>query len=180
MKKFRTYTMIALSVLMGMSLVSCGSTSSATKKEKKSIVLQEGDNATLTVDEDYTTITLPVEQTASDMALYETDVMGYLSASNAPISTDGRTWDTFPIYYYLHNSSDWLFQGVYANPEEIQMTRVKQIRIANRRKYLRDFVDQMPFLANSKQKKVDDSFQNEVRFGSQYYYFVEIVLKDPR
>jgi hypothetical protein len=38
----------------------------------------------------------------------------------------------------------------------------------------------MPLLANSKQKKVDDSFQNEVRFGSQYYYFVEIVLKDPR
>ena len=62
----------------------------------------------------------------------------------------------------------------------MQMSKVKQIRIANRRKYLRDFVDQMPLMANSKQKKVDDSFQNEVRFGSQYYYFVEIVLKDPR
>ena len=180
MKKFRFYSMMLLSVLMGISLVSCGSTGSATKKEKKAIVLQEGDKATLEVGEDYTTITLPIEQTAEDMALYETDVMGYLSASNAPISTDGRTWDTFPIYYYLHNSNDWLFQGIYSNPEEIQMTKVKQIRIANRRKYLRDFADQMPMLTNSKQKKVDDSFQNEVRFGTQYYYFVEIILKDPR
>ena len=179
MKKLRTYSMIALSLLMGVSMVSCGSTG-ATTKEKKKIVLQEGDKATLTVDDDYTTITLPIEQTSEDLEFYSTDVMGYLSNSNAPISTDGRTWDTFPIYYYLHNSSDWLFQGVYANPEEIQMTRVKQIRVANRRKYLRDFVDQMPMLANSKQKKVDDSFQNEVRFGTQYYYFVEIVLKDPR
>lgn len=180
MKKIRLYSMMLLSLVMGASLVSCGSTGSATKKEKKTIVLQEGDKATLTVDDDYTTITLPEAQTTEDLAFYETDIMGYLSKSNAPISTDGSTWESYRIYYYMHNSKEWLYQGVYSTPQEIQMSRVKKIRIANRRKYLREFVDQMPLLANSKEKKNDDSFQNELSFGSTYYIFIDVELKDQR
>ena len=171
--------MMLLSLVMGVSLVSCGS-SSGTAKEKKTIALQEGDHATLTVDEKYTVIELPTEQTAEDMALYETDIMGYLSKSNAPISTDGNTWDSYGIYYYMHNSKEWLHQGVYSTPQEIQMTRVKKIRIANSRMRLREFVDEMPYLANSKEKKSDEGFQNEVSFGSTYYIFIDIELKDQR
>ena len=169
--------MMFLSLMMGATLVSCGSTG-ATKKEKQTIILQEGDKATLTVEEDYTTITLPESQTTDDMAFYETDVMGYLSKSNAPISTDGRQWESYGIYYYLHNSNDWLHQGNYSHPEEIQMSKVKSIRIANRRKRLREFVDQMPYLANSKEMRNDQNFQDEVSFGSNYYIFIDITLKD--
>lgn len=179
MKQIRFYSVLFLSFLMGVSFTSCGSTGTATK-EKKTIVLQEGDNATLTVADDYTTIVLPQEQTSQDMALYETDVMGYLSKSNAPISTDGDRWESYAIYYYMHDSKDWLHQGIYSTPQEIQMSRVKSIRIANSRKRLREFVDQMPFLANSKEKKSDQGFQDEVQFGNTYYIFIDITLKDQR
>ncbi|MBR5159880.1 MAG: hypothetical protein IKW84_09920 [Bacteroidaceae bacterium] len=177
MKQIRFYSMMFLSLMMGAVLVSCGSTG-ATKKEKQTIILQEGDKATLEVDEDFTTITLPEAQTAEDMDFYQTDVMGYLSKSNAPISTDGKQWESYSIYYYLHNSSDWLHQGNFSHPEEIQMSRVKSIRIANRRKRLREFVDLMPYLRDSKEKRSDQSFQDEVSFGSNYYIFIDITLKD--
>ena len=58
------------------------------------------------------------------------------------------------------------------------MTKVKSIRIANGRKRLREFVDEMPYLRDSKEKKSDQSFQDEISFGSTYYKFIEIVLKD--
>ena len=105
-------------------------------------------------------------------------LQGYLLKSNAQISTDGGTWDNDRIYYYLHNSKEWLHQGVYANPYELEMTKVKSIRIANSRKRLREFVDEMPLLANSKEKKSDQGFQDEISFGNSYYIFIEIVLKD--
>jgi hypothetical protein len=36
----------------------------------------------------------------------------------------------------------------------------------------------MPLLANSKEKKADQGFQDEIEFGSSYYIFIEIVLND--
>lgn len=177
MKRIKFATLIAMSLMMGaVTLSSCGSTGSATKQ--KGIVLQEGDNATLTNENGYTTIVMPLEKTADDLALYDTDVLGYLLKSNAPISTDGGTWDNDRIYYYLHNSREWLHLGNYEHPYEVEMTKVKSIRISNNRLRLREFVDQMPLLANSKEKKSDNGFQDEVSFGSSYYYFVEIVLND--
>ena len=83
------------------------------------------------------------------------DVLGYLLKSNAQITTDGGTWGNDRIYYYLHNSKEWLHMGVYANPYEMEMTKVKSIRIGNRRQRLRDFVDLMPLKANSKEMKSD-------------------------
>ncbi len=177
MKKMRFASIMSLALVAGaMMFTSCGSTGSATKQ--KGIVLQEGDNATLTNENGYTTITMPVEKTAEDLALYDTDVLGYLLKSNAPISTDGDTWDNDRIYYYMHNSKEWLHLGNYEHPYEIEMTKVKSIRISNNRLRLREFVDQMPYLANSKEKKSDNSFQDEVSFGSSYYYFIEIVVND--
>lgn len=177
MKKMRIASIMSLALVAGaMMFTSCGSTGSATKQ--KGIVLQEGDNATLTNENGYTTITMPIEKTADDLALYDTDVLGYLLKSNAPISTDGDTWDNDRIYYYMHNSKEWLHLGNYEHPYEIEMTKVKSIRISNNRLRLREFVDQMPYLANSKEKKSDNSFQDEVSFGSSYYYFIEIVVND--
>ncbi|MCQ2068801.1 MAG: hypothetical protein MJY68_06865 [Bacteroidaceae bacterium] len=181
MKQIRFFSMLFLSVLMGaVTLTSCGSSGTATKKEKKTIVLQEGDKATLTVDETFTTISLPETMTADEMAMYETDIMGYLSKSNAPITTDGGTWDSYRIYYYMHNSKEWLHQGIYSTPQEIQMSRVKSIRIANERMRLREFADEMPLLSNSKEMKSDQSFQDEISFGNTYYIFIDITLKDQR
>jgi hypothetical protein len=159
------------------TLTSCGSTGAASGKQK-GIVLQEGDKATLTNENGFTTIVLPEEMTAEDLALYDTDVLGYLLKSNAPISTSGGSWDNDNIYYYMHNSKEWLHLGNYEHPYEVEMTKVKSIRIANNRKRLREFVDEMPLLANSKEKKADNGFQDEISFGNSYYIFVEIVLKD--
>ena len=175
MKKMRITSMFSLALVFGaMTLVSCGSTSS-TASSSKGIVLQEGDKATLTNENGYTTIVFPETVTADDLAMYETDFK-----SNGPITTDGGTWDSHRIYYYLHNSREWLHQGVYANPYEMQVSKIKSIRIANSRKRLRDFVDEMPLLANSKEKKSDQSFQDEISFGNSYYIFIEIVMKDAR
>ena len=177
MKKIAS--LISLSLVLGaLTLTSCGSSSGAASGKQKGIVLQEGDKATLTNEDGYTTIVLPEEMSSDDMALYDTDVLGYLLKSNAQITTDGGTWDNDRIYYYLHNSKEWLHLGNYSNPYEIEMTKVKSIRIANGRKRLREFVDEMPYLRDSKEKKSDQSFQDEISFGSTYYKFSEIVLKD--
>ena len=176
MKKMRIASIMGLALIGAMTLVSCGSTGSATKQ--KGIVLQEGDKATLTNENGYTTIVLPEEKTTEDLALYDTDVLGYLLKSNAPITTDGGTWDNDRIYYYMHNSKEWLHLGNYEHPYEIEMTKVKSIRISNNRLRLREFVDQMPYLRDSKEKKSDNSFQDEISFGSSYYYFIEIVVND--
>ena len=178
MKRIKFASLIGLSLVLGaITLTSCGSTGAASGKQK-GIVLQEGDKATLTNENGYTTIVLPEEKSSEDLALYDTDVLGYLLKSNAEISTDGGTWDNDRIYYYMHNSKEWLHLGNYEHPYEIEMTKVKSIRIANSRKRLREFVDEMPLLANSKEKKSDQGFQDEISFGNSYYIFIEIVLKD--
>ena len=89
-----------------------------------------------------------------------------------------RTGGNDRIYYYLHNSREWLYKGNYEHPYEMEMTKVKSIRIGNRRQRLRDFVDLMPLKANSKEMKSDQGFQDEISFGSSYYIFVEITLLD--
>ena len=78
----------------------------------------------------------------------------------------------------MHNSKEWLHQGIYENPYEISVTKIKSIKIANYRMRLREFADQMPYLTNSKEKKSDSGFQNEVQFGENYYLFIDITLRD--
>ena len=43
---------------------------------------------------------------------------------------------------------------------------------------LRDFNDQMPLLSGSKEKKNDQGYQDEVKFGQTFYYFIELVVRD--
>jgi hypothetical protein len=181
MKQTKFYSMAVLALMAGViSLTSCGSSNSAAKPkvDKNAIVLQENDKATLTVDDNYTTIVFPESLTTDDLALYNDDFMGYILKSNGPITTDGNSWGSYRIYYYLHNSKEWLFKGIYENPQEIQVSKIKKIRIAKSRKHLRDFVNEMPLLANSKEKKNDQGFQQEISSGSSYYIFIDIELKD--
>ena len=171
--------MLVLSLLVGaLALTSCGSSGAA--KKPKGIILQEGDPATVTQADGVTTIEFPATLTAEQRAFYDTDFLGYMLKSNGPISTDGREWDAYNIYYYLHNSKEWLHQGIYEAPYEMKVSDIKTIRIADYRQRLRDFNEKMPLLNNSKEKKNDNSYQDEILFGSNYYLFIEIVMRDMR
>jgi len=178
MKKMRIVSVFSLALLVGAMAMfsSCGS--SGTAKKPKGIVLQEGDRAVLTNANGQTTIEFPDELNGDDMALYDTDFLGYMLKSNAPISTSGREYDAYNIYYYMHNSKEWLHQGIYENPYEITVSKIKTIKIANYRMRLKEFNEKMPLLNNSKEKKSDSSYQNEVAFGENYYLFIEIILRD--
>ena len=178
MKRVNFVSLLSLSLLMSAMVVfsACGSSGAA--KKPKGIVLQEGDRAVLTNANGYTTIEFPAELRSEDMALYDTDLLGYLLKSNAPISTSGSEYDTYRIYYYLHNSKEWLHQGIYENPYEMTVSKIKSVKIANYRMRLREFNEQMPYLNNSKEKKSDNSYQNEVMFGENYYLFIDITMRD--
>lgn len=177
MKQIRFSSMIIVALLMGaMALNSCGASGSAGKQ--KGIVLQEGDRATLTNENGFTTIVFPDKLTSEDMALYDTDFLGYMLKSNGPITTSGTSYDSYNIYYYLHNSKEWLHQGIYETPYEMQVSRIKSIKIANDRMRLREFNEMMPLLNNSKEKKSDNGYQDEIMFGNNYYIFIDITMRD--
>ena len=176
MKKLGFLSLICATVLTAAVVSGCGS--SGTAKKPKGIVLQEGDRATVTNADGYTTIEFPAELNSDDLALYDTDVLGYLLKSNAPISTSGTEYESYNIYYYLHNSKEWLHKGVYQYAYEQNVTKVKSIKIANYRKRLKEFNKEMPFLNNSQEKKSDQNYQNEVSFGESYYIFIDITMRD--
>ena len=175
MKKIKFVSLIAL--IMGAVVMSACGASGAGKKPK-GIILQEGDRAVVTDAGGYTTIEFPAELNSDDRALYDTDFLGYMIKSNAPLSTDGREYDSYSIYYYLHNSKEWLHQGIYENPYNMEVTRIKSIKIANYRMRLKEFYEQMPLLHNSQEKKSDNSYQNEIRSGESYYIFIDITMRD--
>lgn len=178
MKKMRIVSVFSLALLVGAMAMfsSCGS--SGTAKKPKGIVLQEGDRAVLTNANGQTTIEFPDELNGDDMALYDTDFLGYMLKSNAPISTSGREYDAYNIYYYMHNSKEWLHQGIYENPYNMEVTKIKSVKIANYRMRLKEFNEQMPMLNNSKEKKSDNNYQNEILFGESYYIFIDITMRD--
>lgn len=167
-----------MSLVMGAMVVfsSCGA--SGAGKKPKGIVLQEGDRAVVTDDKDFTTIEFPAELTSEDLAFYDTDLLGYLLKSNAPISSNGGDYDAYRIYYYLHNSKEWLHQGQYENPYEMTVSKIKSVKIADYRMRLREFNEMMPYLNNSKEKKSDSNYQNEVMFGDNFYIFIDITMRD--
>ena len=171
-------SLFGLTLMMGSMFILAGCGASGGTKKQKGIVLQEGDRAVVTNENGYTTIEFPAELSGDDVALYDTDFLGYMLKSNAPISTSGSEYDTYRIYYYLHNSKEWLHQGIYENPYETTVSKIKSIKIANYRMRLREFYQQMPLLSNSKEKKSDSGFQNEIQFGENYYLFIDITLRD--
>lgn len=178
MKSLKNVLSLSALLVAGVLVAACGSSSSTTKQ--KGIVLQEGDRATLTVDEAYNgfyTITFPDELTAEDMALYEIDLVGYLLKSNAKINTSGSDYDGKAIYYYLHNAGQWLHQGIYESPAEMIVKDIKSIKISKNYMRLKDFNKLMPLLDNSKEKKNDQGYQDEIRFGNNYYYFIDVLMR---
>lgn len=178
MKRIKFASLIGLSLLMGavVVLASCGAAGSA--KKAKGIVLQEGDRATVTDEDGFTTITFPAELSNEDLAIYDTDLLGYLYKANAPITSDGSEYDIYRIYYYLHNSKEWLHKGTYDRPYEMTVSKIASIRIADDRMRLKEFYEQMPLLHNSQEKKSDNSYQNEIRSGESYYIFIDITMRD--
>lgn len=178
MKRIKFASLIGMSLLMGAVVVLAGCGASGTAKKPKGIVLQEGDRAVLTEGEDYTTIEFPAELTSEDIAMYDTDFLGYMLKSNVPISTDGGSYGAYGIYYYMHNSKEWLHQGIYEHPYEITVSKIQSIRIAKDVMRLREFHELMPYLDGSKEKKNDNGYQREIRDGQNYYRFIEITLRD--
>jgi len=152
----------------------------AAKKPKtpKGIVLVEGDNAVLTVGDKYTTIEFPENLTAEDFDLYSSDLVNYLMDSNAKISNDGTEYANYSVYYYMHNSREWMHKGQYNNPAQITVSKIKKISISNRGMRLREFYKEMPLLSNSQEKKADQSFQDETRSGEKFYTYIEVFLRD--
>ena len=178
MKKIKFASLIGMSLIMGAVFVmaSCGASGGA--KKPKGIVLQEGDRAVVSDDKDFTTIEFPAELTSEDMELYSTDLLGYLLKSNAPMSNSGTSYGSYNIYYYLHNSKEWLYKGSFEHPYEMIVSKIKSVKIADYKMRLREFYEQMPYMNDSKEKKSDSNYQNEIRFGENYYLFFEIDLRD--
>ncbi|MCQ2057201.1 MAG: hypothetical protein MJY75_03210 [Bacteroidaceae bacterium] len=176
MKTIKNFGYSMLLILCAVTLFSsCGA---GAPKKSKDLVLAEGDNAILTNDGDYTTIVFPEKLTDADRAIYDTDLMGYLEMINAPISTDGQSWDGFSIYYYMHNSTQWLHKGIYSDPAIIKVADIAKLVIANDYTYLRNFNTKMTLKNNDKEAKNDSGYQQEIQFGHNYYYYIEVVLRD--
>lgn len=176
MKAIKSFGYSMMLILSAVTLFSsCGA---GAPKQSKELVLAEGDNATLTNDGEYTTITFPETLTDADRAIYDTDLMGYLAKINAPISTDGHQWDGFSIYYYMHNTTQWLHKGIYEDPAIIKVTDIAKLVIANDYTYLRNFNTKMVLKNKDKETKNDNSYQEEIQFGHNYYYYIEVVLRD--
>ena len=76
--------MIVSALMAAAMFVSCGSSA---PKKPRGIILQEGDPATVTQADGFTTIEFPATLTQEQRDFYDTDILGYLLKSNGPIST---------------------------------------------------------------------------------------------
>ena len=54
---------------------------------------------------------------------------------------------------------------------------IKSIKISKNYMRLKDFNKLMPLLDNSKEKKNDQGYQDEIRFGNNYYYFIDVLMR---
>lgn len=176
MKTLKT-VLASLALVMGAMVMFTACGSSNAPKKPKGIILQEGDPAVLTNENGYTTIEFPANPTSDDMKFYDNDFIGYMLDSNAPMTTSGDRWESYSTYYYMHNAKEWLHQGIYESPNDIKVSQIKKITIANNRMRLREFNTLMPLLDGSKEKKNDQGYQNEVTFGETYYIFIDIELR---
>lgn len=177
MRRIKGFLSFGVMLMAGLLMAACGSSGETKEKKQKGMVLPEGDNATLVVDGNYTTITFPEELSAADEERYNTDFVGYIMSLNGKINVDGREMNNYPIYYYLHNQGQWLFKGEYDNPATLTVKDIKMIKISKYPLRLREFNTLMPLLNNSKEKKSDQGYQDEILFGSNRYTFIEILMR---
>ncbi|MBO4499721.1 MAG: hypothetical protein J5732_05655 [Bacteroidaceae bacterium] len=170
MKKIQTVLTICLALLVSANVSGA--------KKPKGIIIPEGDNAVLSTEGSFTTITLPETLSAEEMELYNTDLVGYLIRLNAKISSDGSDYNGGKIYYYMHNSKEWLHKGQYELPAQMNVQKIKSIKIAKSMLRLREFNKQMPLLDGHRDKKNDTAYQNELLEGENRYIFIDITLRD--
>lgn len=165
-------------LLIVLMVMSSASIVGAKEKKPKGLILPEGDRAELVVGSDFSTITFPETLTAEEMELYNTDFVGYIQRINGKISSTGSDYKGSPIYFYLHNSKEWLYKGEFDSPAIMQVTKIKSIKISNSLMRLREFNKLMPLLDGSREKKNDTDYQNEVMSGENRYTFIDITLRD--
>lgn len=173
-----TKTISVLRTVLVMSALVFGVTNVDAAKKPKGLVIPEGDKAQLTTVGNYNVITLPETLDEADMELYNTDFVGYIMKINGKINTEGNSWAGSQIYYYVHNSKEWLHKGQYDNPAQLNVTRIKSFRISKFIMRLREFNKEMPLLNDSRDMKNDQGYQNEIREGETKYTFIEITLRD--
>lgn len=176
MKRNRTISLLSLSliVLLFQGLVM----NADAAKKPKGLIIPEGDNAVLVSEGGYTTITFPASLSAEELDLYNTDLVGYILRINGKMSTDGNEYKGTSVYYYVHNSKEWLHKGQYENPGQLTVSKIKSIRISNTILRLREFNTQMPLLDGDKEKKNDSGYQEELQFGENRYTFFDVTLRD--
>ena len=178
MKRFANVLAVGVSLLAGLFIVQGFVSDVEAAKKPKGIIIPEGDNATLVTEGSYITITFPEVLSEDDRALYDIDLLGYMLRINGKISSDGNSYNGSPIYYYVHNSNEWLHKGQYELPTQISVSRIKMIKMSKSILRLRDFNKQMPLLDGSKEKKNDSGYQDELMFGENRYIFMEISMRD--
>lgn len=175
---------LSLSLILAVGLMTMSVSTYAAKEKapkKKGIVLAEGDRAVYTQGSGSTLSSIVFPETLTDEeinGLYATDIPGYMTAIGHKMSPSGTDVNGISIYYYVHNSKEWLFKGDWANPETTPIKAIKEIRWGNFSQYLREFVQHMPLKTENKETKSNQSFQDELQFGSNKYYFFEIVIRD--
>lgn len=175
----KSINLLSLSkLLVVLMMLSCASVVGAKEKKPKGLVIPEGDRAELVIDSDYSTITFPETLTEEEMELYNTDFVGYIQRINGKISSTGGDYKGSPIYFYLHNSQEWLFKGQFDSPATMEVTKIKSIKISNKLLRLREFNKLMPLLDGSREKKNDQGYQEEIQFGENRYTFIDITLRD--
>lgn len=176
---------LSLSLVLAFGLLTAGVTSvyaakeKAPKKKGVEIIIPEGDRAVFTAGETLSTITFPDQLTDEEkIGAYATDIPGYMRSIGHNISQNGTDVNGISIQYYVHNSKEWLFKGDWANPEQIRIEAIKELKFSNRSDYLRNIVQYMPLKTANKETKANQSFQDEINFGSNKYYLFEIVIRD--
>lgn len=172
----RTRTILSVSVLLIANLLLVCNVNAA--KKPKGIIIPEGDNAVVNTEGAYTTITFPETLTPEDAERYDTDFLGYMISIKSKISSTGGDYDGNRIYYYVHNSKEWLHKGQYEDPTLLSVSKIKSIKFSKYTLRLREFNKQMPLLDGDKEKKNDSGYQNEILSGENRYIFMEIVLRD--
>lgn len=170
---------IGLLTTVGVSSVSAAKKEKAPKKKGVEIVIPEGDRAVFAQGDVLSTITFPAELTDQEkIETYAVDIPAYMTSIGHNMSQNGTDVNGVSIHYYVHNSKEWLYKGDWTNPEQIRIEAIKEIKFSNRSEYLRDIVKFMPLKTANKETKANQSFQDEINFGSNRYYFFEIVIRD--
>lgn len=178
MKQIKSILSVGMLLTAGLLIVQGLMSDASAAKKPKGLIIPEGDNAVLTEEGSYTKITFPETLTPEDMELYSTNFAAYILSIGGKMSTDGNEYKGTNVYYYVHNSKEWLHKGQYELPGMLTVSKIKYVRISKGILRLRDFNKEMPLREADRENKNDSGYQDELMFGENRYTFIEIVLRD--